>query len=474
MSTLQSIVKNTAARMSTEIVNRLTSAVFWVLIARYLGASGLGMLVFGMSLLALFNTLSSLGLGAVVTRDIAQQREKCSIYFGTGIILGGTCSILFVGIMSLIGSFVSPDPVTMRVVIFLSVALLPTSLFYWSKAVLSAIEKMEYIAYARIVENGFKIITGTALLLRGHGVEAIAIVIVLSRVIAAMMCFSFALRQGGKPDFHIDKQILSVLLHNVPTFASTSLLNSLFWSSTVIVLTHFHGAAEAGIFSATFKLVDVCLSISFAYGQALFPVTSRISVQAPELFVQLCRKSIKYITMFTLAVAAGTTVLSERIIVLIYGNGLAEAAQALRLQIWILVPFGMVPVLAFALVSKHYQKQDMHANAIAALSLLVLNFVLVPKYGVIGASMALLLGSTIFFISEYLFVSARLFRISIRASNLKLIILAVSMAFVPAVLQQLDVFLVILISAVFYLSMLYVTRTFSQSDLAFYRKLRSV
>ena len=474
MSIFQSIVKNTAARTSTEIVNRLSSAVFWVLIGRYLGASGLGMLAFGMSLLALFTTLSSLGLGAVVTRDVAQQRDQAKMYFGTALVVGGLFTAIFMIVMSLVGRFISPDVLTGKVVIVLSLALLPTSLFYWSKSLTSAIEKMEYIAYARVAENAFKIVVGTVLLFTGHGILEIALVIVFSRIIAGITSFVLIRREIGNPDFRVNRKRMSTLLREAPTFASTSLFNSLFWSSTVIFLTHYHGSAEAGIFSAAFKLVDMCLSIAFAYGQALFPVTSRISTKVPELFIELCRKSMKYMTMFTLGVAAGTTVLSERIILLIYGNVLVEASQALRVQMWLLVPFGAVPVLASALVSKYYQKQDMQANAIAVFSLFSLNVILIPQYGALGASIALLLGCTAFFFSEYYFVNVRLFKIHFQTRDLKLIALAVTMALLALICNKLDVLLVMLISAVFYATMLYVTRTVSQSDLDFYKRLRSV
>jgi O-antigen/teichoic acid export membrane protein len=474
MSTLGSIIKNTAARTGTEITNRLASGVFWVLIARYLGASGLGMLVFGITLFAFFNTLSSLGLGAVVTRDIAQHRDKGPIYFGTSIMLGSMATLFFIGIMMLVGRFFSPDRETMRVVMVLSVALLPVSLFYWSKAVLCAVEKMEFIAYSRIAENAFKIIVGTIFLLAGQGIEAIAVVFVLSKITSTIMCFGFARREVGKPIFTICKPILRSLLRQVPTFASTSLFNSLFWSSTVILLTYFRGAAEVGIFSAAFKLVDMCLAVALAYGQALFPVTARIAVQIPELLVQLCRKSIKHISILTLAVAVGTTVLSDPIILLIYGSGLAEASQALRLQIWMLVPFGAVPLLAFILISKHYQKCDMQANVIAALLLTGLNFILIPTYGMMGASIAMLIGCTVLFISEYLFVSVKLFRFHFRVSNLKWVVSAGFIALVTVFLENINELLVVLICGIFYLILLYITGIISQSDLEYYKRLRSV
>jgi len=82
MSMLRSIITNTAARSGAEIANRLGSAVFWVFVARYVGAAGLGSIAFAMSLFTLFEILATMGLGSAVIRDVAKQKNRAGLYFG--------------------------------------------------------------------------------------------------------------------------------------------------------------------------------------------------------------------------------------------------------------------------------------------------------------------------------------------------------------------------------------------------------
>ena len=98
MTILKSLVKNTFARTMTELINRFGAAIFWVLVARQLGASALGALAFAMSLFSFFLTVSTLGLGSVVIRDVARDRKKAGAYFGQTILFGSgsICYIVFV------------------------------------------------------------------------------------------------------------------------------------------------------------------------------------------------------------------------------------------------------------------------------------------------------------------------------------------------------------------------------------------
>ena len=73
---LQTLIKNTVWRSLADVVARLGSALFWILLARYLGAGTFGAISFALALMGFFELVSSLGLSSVLTRDAAQNPAR--------------------------------------------------------------------------------------------------------------------------------------------------------------------------------------------------------------------------------------------------------------------------------------------------------------------------------------------------------------------------------------------------------------
>ncbi len=474
MNAVTSIISNTAARTYTEILNRLGSAIFWVLIARKLGVSGLGSIAFALSLFALFSSVSTLGLGTVVIRDVARDRNRAGQYFGQLLKLGLLLSILFTVLMIGAVLVLHPNPESSYAAIAMAFALVPASGFYWSKSILSAVEKMGYIAIARTAENIFKVGAGLVLLMNGAGIREMILVFMFSKVVSFVICFRYAVDRVAPPVWHGEQSFFRYLLKEAPSFSLITVFNGLFWSLSVILLTRIKGEAEAGIFSAAFKLVELCITVSFAYGQAFFPVVSRFANKDYKIFESLSKKSIKYITMFTIAVAAGTTVMAPQIINLIYGANMTEAVPVLRISIWLVIPFGIIPVLAYSLISRNMQKLDLMANIAATGFVLTGNIVLLHFTGSLGTAVVMLLGGLLFFAVEFYWVSKKLFRMTISFQSLKPVYGAAIMSFIIFLLKDTLIVIPLFTGAVLYVFYLWISKTLTQMDINYLRQMDSV
>ncbi len=465
MSIARSIITNTATRFVAELINRLGAAVFWILAARYLGAGGLGSLAFALSLFSLFETIATMGLGSVVAREAARDSKSAGRYFGQSMLLGFASSIICLLLMIGVTALLNPSKDTFLAASIMAVSILPASGFYWSKTILWSAEKMGYIAIARTAENAFKIAAGLAVLLAGMGLREIVLVLALSKVISFVICFVAAVYRVAAPVWRIHLGTIKYLLRQAPSFSLIAIFNALFWSVSVILLTKLAGEAEAGIFGAAYKLVDIWLSFVFSYGQALFPIASRTSITDPQLFQRLCKKSMKYVSLLTLAIAAGTSMLAHKLVPVFYGEAMLEAAPVLTLLIWILVPFANVPVLAYSLVSHHLQRFDLAANVIATAIVTASSLFLIPPFGAQGATIALLLGCMTFFAIEFYSVERALFQIEMSWKYLKPIMGVAIMSWALFLLRDSNLILAALIGAAIYLLFLWQTKVISKSEL---------
>ena len=473
MPILQSLVKNTLARTITELINRFGAAIFWVLIARQLGVSALGALAFGMSLFSFFLTLSSFGLGSVVVRQVARDRDSAGVYFGHTLLLGTASAIIMAAAMMAAALLVKPDHETVVVACILAAAILPASWFYWSKSLLSAAENMQHIAVARLGENLFKVAIGVALLFAGAGMVQMAMVIAAGKVVSSVIAYLLA-RRVASPQFRLNRDIVNHLYRMTPSFSMIALFNSLFWATPVVILTHFGGIVEAGLFSAAYKLVDMVVTFAHAYGQALFPIAARTARQDGKVFKLVFLKSIKFVLILTLAIAAAVSVASAEIIALVYGDEMVAAAPVLRLLIWMVAPFSIVPIFAYSLMSHNRQNSDLLGNIAAAVTVIVLGVLATPQYGALGMAFSVVAACFVFAGVEFICVKREVFSFSIGRQVWRPALGAVVMAALLALLKDKSLILGAVLAASSYIIYLLFSGTITKSEWEMVKQTRSI
>ncbi|HPR87886.1 MAG TPA: oligosaccharide flippase family protein [bacterium] len=398
---LQRIIRNTLWRSLADVIARLGSALFWVLLARYLGAGIFGALSFALALMGFFELVSSLGLGSVLTRDAAQDPGAASRYFGHMLMIGMASAVAGAFLMVATAWAVRPDPATLRIVMVLALLLPLTSVAYWSRSMLAAAEKMQYISFGTLTENGLLIVLGLGLLLTGHGLQAVTAALVVSKLASTLLLFHLARRRAARPVWCLERGMAGYILRQVPLFLAIAVFNGLFWSVTVIMVTWLQGEVAAGYFSAAFKLISYVLLFAVAFSQALFPVAARLAQQDRALYFVLLRRALYYLVMLFIGVALLLSLLARPIILLLYGPGMAGAIPVLQSLAWMAVPYGIIPVLAYTLVSHHHQRRDLWANLAGAATVVAGNLVLIPVWSAAGGALAMVAGACVFAAVEF-------------------------------------------------------------------------
>ncbi len=409
MSVVRSLVVNTAARSAAELINRGGAAVFWIIVARSLGASALGSLAFALSLYNFFITLATLGLGAVVVRDVARDRSKAGLYYSHVLLINSAAALLSALLMIVIARMTTSNSDTRFAVFALAAAMMPSVGFMVGRSLLFAVEQMPRVTIARLAENAFKVTVGLAALQLGAGMRTVAVILAVSKTLPMLVQLPFVHRIA-QPVLQPNPELLRRLLRQIPAFSLITVFNSLFWTAPVVLLTRLSGEAQAGIFSAGYKLIDLTIAFANAYGQALFPIASRSIRQNAERFRELFVKSIKYLFIVTAAAAAALCLTAEQIVQLLYGSALADVVPVLRLSAWMIVPFSVVPVLSSTLVGNDLQKRDLAANAMAAAVAAAVTVALAVPLGARSAAVAYGIGCLLFALIEWIGVYQGLFR----------------------------------------------------------------
>mgnify|MGYP005842959235 CR=1 FL=1 len=473
MSIVRSLVVNTAARSLTELITRLGAAAFWVIVARSLGAAALGSLAFGLALYSFFTTISTLGLGSVVVRDVARERSRAGVYYSHTLLVTVVFSLLTAAIMIGVTLLLKPNPDTTFAALVLAAAIVPASAFMVGRSLLFAAEDMAKVTLARLGESAFKVLAGLLLLHWGAGVRGIAAALAISKMLPLFIVQPFVSRVA-KPVWRLDAPLLRYLVRMIPSFSTISIFNSLFWSAPVVMLTRVSGEYQAGLFAAAFKLVDITLSFSNAYGQALFPIAARTLKHNFDLFKSMFVKSIKYIFIMSAALAAALSVMADQIILFLYGAKMAEAAPILQIIAWMIVPFAVVPILSSTLVSSDLQKRDLLANVSASAVAVITVRLAAPTAGALSAAAAYVSACLIFALIEWASVRRKMFHFSVSAHLWKPIVGVLLMSLLLTWGKELFLPINLAVAGVAYLMFLLLSKSITKNEWLLVKQLKTV
>jgi O-antigen/teichoic acid export membrane protein len=471
MNTVKRLVKNTGAVLLAQVAEPACSFILVLFIARSLGVSGLGKFSIVISLYFIFQTISSLGFSHLITREVARDRSRAGKYLINASFIGFFFSVLMAGAMCLTGYLLNYSADTSLSIYVLSFSLIPGALALVCQSICTAFEKLEYVSIPLIMGNLFKVLLGLLILFKGYGLVELMAVILGSHFLTMFMSSYFVLRCIGKPLFRIDFGFCKWIVETTPTFALIFIFATIYWNVDILMLSKIKGPTEVGFYSAAYKLMNVWKIIPVGYLMALQPIISRLFESSLEKFRIACTSSIRYLFIVMLPIAVGSTLLSDDIILLFFKRGFLASANALSILVWALVPYAINMTLSHALIASNNQKTNLRSLLISMMSNVALNLLLIPKFSFLGAAMATLASICIFLGLQYSFVSKNLFNLNFLQIAGKPVVSAALMAIVILLFRQINLFLLIFISALAYVVFLLPLKTFSQTDIRLLRRL---
>lgn len=188
--------------------------------------------------------------------------------------------------------------------------------------------------------------------------------------------------------FKFSEPTKKLIRYSFPLLISATLLNLMTWTDT-IMLGYFKSAEVVGVYSAVYPLVGFLSLIIGSMGFVYVPVTSRLwGENRTEPLGSLYAIMTKWCFLLTFPVFALLFVYPEFLLTKIYGADYASGAIVLR-------------ILALGFITNSYFGFNYHtimasgdsdflmkcSVASAGINAL-LNFILIPQYGMIGAAAA--------------------------------------------------------------------------------------
>ncbi len=383
-----SMPRNFALLTAGQLMSRLLAFGVSVYLTRTLLAEGFGDVVLATSLLAYAALIVDLGFDALGPLEVARGRIGVEKLAGTVVTLRAVLAILAVGALASFAVFASVPGSTRIVILLYGLSLLTNALsLNW---VFLGDERMWPVAVAEVLQQGTMLI-GLLLLVRGpRDLLIVPLVFFISRLAVILWLERSFARRFGSLRLGIDRTVLKRLLPATLPFSGSAIVGAFLQHFDIVLLGLWLGSHAAGIYGAAYRVAWVPTLIATAYVAALRPSMARAALAGPERVGVLLRRSLRLNGALGLGVLAGGLSLAAPLIRALFGAAYAAAAGPLAVMCGSFALLALSRPFRLVLVSYERQATDLRIMTAAAASNVVLNLVLVPLAGPLGAAAATL------------------------------------------------------------------------------------
>jgi O-antigen/teichoic acid export membrane protein len=381
------IVANTAYRATAEVVSKLVSVAFYVVLAREVGAASFGVFTFGLAIGALVTTLASFGQDAVVTREVARRRDLVHHYFLNTIALKLALGVPVVVATVAIGSAFGMDSVTRQVVLLLGIAVTVEALMAVCFSVFQGFDRLGFIPVVLIVQRVVMTGVGIPIVLLGGGVVAASAVYLGGALAGFGLGLYFIFRRIVRPRLELEPAAWTRIMRTAaPIGIGTVFMTTLFRIDAAL-LALFTTSVDVGQYGAAYRLFEASLFLTWAVGAATYPVFARLGPDSVPSLREVHDRALKLTIAPTLPIAVGALVLGPGVTKLFFGEEYERGGEALTLMAGAVALFPVAFVVAGMLVAQDRQGAVAKTQGLVAAQNIAANVALIPLFGLSAAAL---------------------------------------------------------------------------------------
>ena len=359
--------------------------------ARYLGPSNYGLLNYVISFVGLFGFIASLGVESIANREIVKDHSKKDEIIGTSFYLKFIGSLTAIFSILVTSRFTTSDPMLLGLISMYSLTYIFSAFniidVYFQSQALSKYTAIVTIATG-IISAILKIIVMTS----HAGVIWLTAIYVLESIITATgLLYLFVYNGHSFKKWKFNKKISLVILKDSWPLMLSTIAIGIYMKIDQVMIKNMLGNESAGIYAVAVKLSEFWYFIPSLICVSVFPAI----INAKKISKELYNKRLKklYSTMFwiSFSIAVGTTIFAYLIIHILFGNQYLDSVTTLRIYVWAGIAVSLSAGLSQYLVAENYTKIAAVSTIVGAVANILLNIILIPKYGIEGAAFATLL-----------------------------------------------------------------------------------
>jgi polysaccharide transporter, PST family len=385
---LRKIMGNMGWLMVDRIVRMGMGLFVGVWVARYLGPDQFGSLNFALAFIALFATVTTLGLDGIVVREVLHNVEDTHDILGTTLALRIGGGILAVGLSIAILRLIQPhDRQALLLVSILSSTFVfqafdTIDLFFQSQVRSKITVWAKNSAFLVFAAVRIALINARAPVWTFAAASAGEIVLG-----AVGLVLGYRLSGGRIFAWHSSRRRAGVLLKQSWPLLFSGMAIMIYVRLDTVMLKVMQGDLAVGLYSAATRVSEVWYFIPTAIVSSVSPAIMRVK-DDPALFYGRLSKLFSLMTLAALVIGSTVALASHAIIRILYSNSYSAAAPVLAVHVWASVFVFLGVAQSPWDLSKNLLTLSLYRTLAGAVINAAMNLYLIPRYSAMGAAVA--------------------------------------------------------------------------------------
>jgi O-antigen/teichoic acid export membrane protein len=386
MKLARAIAWNTSIQFISKILSIILGLITIALMTRYLGQTGFGEYTTINTFLSFFAVAADLGLTLVTVQMISQpniDRDKT---------LSNLFSLRFFSALALL----LMAPITILFFPYsasIKLGVLITSSCYFfvamNQIMVGLFQKdlqLGKVALAEIVSRLVLLLGVWLAVVFDWRLMGILWVSVLSCLSSFLVHFYYA-RRLAHISLNINWQVWLAILKKSWPIGLTIIFNLIYLRADTLLLSIFRSQEEVGIYGASYKIIDVLITLPFIFAGIVLPImTSAWLGNQKQKFNLIIQKAFDLMAILAVPMVFGAFFLADAIMAVVAGPEFAMAGNVLRLLIIASSTIYLGTVFSHAVIAIDKQKSIIGAYAFVAVTALIGYFIFIPRYSYYGAA----------------------------------------------------------------------------------------
>ena len=389
------VAHNVLMLSGSQVVTWALALAWTLVVPRAIGARGMGQLTTAYSITGVLTGLAGFGVTTLLVKEIARDRARGSSLLAAAFALQAASIAPVVALVAIYAGLGHFDHTQLQVLWLVAGSALLTMFGSRLEGSLQGVQRMDYVAYGRILSRTGVSALAIALVGLGFGVVSLAVMGALVTILVTGIQAYWVLsefRVHWRPDL---RAVRRLVVDAAPYGAGEVVAVIYLWVDAML-LALLAPSQVVGWYGAPTRLLGALLFVPVILSTAWLPGMSAKFKHDLPAYRESARAAVELTLILGLPIATGTLLIAPRIVNLFYGPGFGGAVPVLAL-LGACVPFMYSNVIAWCvLAASDRQLTWTKVMVVATVLNVVLNLALIPYFqasrgnGAIGAAAALL------------------------------------------------------------------------------------
>ena len=377
--------------MAEKAVRLLLGFTVGVYMARQLGPTQYGIFNYALSFVLVFSVFAAAGLDSIVVRDLVKKpQEKYKILGSSAVIKMAGFLVMFIMICGGLFFYENLAFNTKILILIIATSYVLQGFqvidFYFQSEVRS-----KFIALSQMIS--FIIISAGRFYLayKQYSLLYFAILEVLYSVISSFLYLYFYLKIGEKiTNWKFSKTTAKQLINDSWALFLSGAIAMLYIRIDLLMIKPFLGDEPLGCYSAAVKFSELWNFIPLIFCLTVFPAIINAKKQSQSNYQKRLKLLYVIINVINLGVCFVLTFAIPLVMPLLFGDKYLGAVVVTQILVWKLILMGINGVFSRWLIVEDLQKYSVVFGGVGCALNVVLNLILIPKYGLYGVCVATL------------------------------------------------------------------------------------